>query len=338
MVLNGTSCGLNGAIFSPNFWLPYSPTMTRLLHYEYKYIDLDVGECFLNYGIFHKIIPYSRLNLTCFQELIRRDFPNTPFLTGKRIGAVWTRTWFGFRQSPEVSFLFHHLAEEIIRGDRQDQNNALRFDSVVINSIGNNNFNPLLPNVFKFDEINKRVAGDLIAYVDDLRTLGSSLEEAWRIARQVMTRLQYLGIQDAARKRRIGDGPWARGIYNTDHGQIRKTVTKEKWLKGRTFLQELKEEFLKDPSQSFYYKRLERIRGFFCHLAMVFTCFAPYLKGFHLTLAQHLPKCDEQGWKLSDTEWLAYVSGKIEDGMFSRTQGDVLIEGLTESDLPAAPA
>ena len=336
MVLNGTSCGLNSSVFTPNFWLPYSPTMTRLLHYEYKYIDLDVGECFHNYSLYQELIPYSGLDLTCFRKQIARDFPGTPYIKDKRIAAVWTRTWFGYRQSPEVSFLFHHLAEEIIRGDRRDKNNALRFDRVIINAIGNANYNPALPNVFKFDDINKRIAGDLIAYVDDLRTLGHSLEEAWRIARQVMSRLQYLGIQDAARKRRVGEGPWAGGVYTTHHGKIRKTVTKEKWQKGRTFLKELKAESIEDPTQSFCYKRLERIRGFFCHLAMVFDCLSPYLKGFHLTLAQHLPKRDEGGWKLSDTEWTAYVSNKVDEGAFSSGEGDLLIDGM--DNVPPAPA
>ena len=114
MVLNGTSCKLNSSVFTPNFWLPYSPTMTRLLHYEYKYIGLDVGECFLNYGIHEQLIPYSGLDLTCFRKHIGKDFPDMPYLREKRLAAVWTRMWFGFRQSPEVSFIFHHLAEEII--------------------------------------------------------------------------------------------------------------------------------------------------------------------------------------------------------------------------------
>ena len=338
MVLNGTSSGLNSAVFTPNFWLPYSPTMTRLLHYDYRYVDLDVGECFLNFGIHKGLIPYSGMDLTCFKKQIKRDFPDMPFLEDKRLAAVWTRTWFGFRQSPEVSFIFHHLAEEIIRGDRRDKNNALRFDRIIINAIGDKRYNPALPNVFKYDEVHKRIAGDLIAYVDDLRTLGYSLEEAWRIARQVMSRLQYLGMQDAARKRRIGDGPWAGGVYTTTHGKIQKTVTKEKWKKGRNLLLELNDEHIKEPTRTYCYKRLEKIRGFFCHLSMVFSSFAPYLKGFHLTLAQHLPQRDDGGWKLSDSEWLGYVNAKMEEGVFSEKEGDLLVRGMENEVGPTAPA
>ena len=117
---------------------------------------------------------------------------------------------------------------------------SLRFDKVVINAIGNKDYNPALPNVYKYNEIHKRIAGDLFGYVDDLRALGFSLDEAWKTARQVMSRLQYLGVQDAARKRRIKEGPWAGGLYNTDHGKIRKSVTKEKWIKGKKILTSVK--------------------------------------------------------------------------------------------------
>ena len=50
-------------------------------------------------------------------------------------------------------------------------------------------------------------------------------KESWSL-------LQYLRIQDMARKRRVNEVPWAKGVYSTDHGKISKTVTKEKLKKG----------------------------------------------------------------------------------------------------------
>ena len=70
---------------------------------------------------------------------------------------------------------------------------------------------------------------------------------------------------------------------------------------------------------------------------MVFDTFAPYLKGFHLTLAQHLPKRDEDGWKLTNTEWIGYVNGKIEDGFYSQMEGDLLIDGMQDKNLLETP-
>ena len=109
--------------------------------------------------------------------------------------------------------MFYYLAEEIARGDPSDQDNALRYDEVIINAPGLPSFNPFLPYLYKWDVLNRRIAGEFLACVDDLRAIGFSWEAAWAVAQQVATRFQMLGIQDAARKRRLADGPWAGGIF-----------------------------------------------------------------------------------------------------------------------------
>ena len=53
-------------VFAPNYWLPYSPTITRLLHFGYKSVDLDIGECFLNFNLHNELIPYSTIDLSYF--------------------------------------------------------------------------------------------------------------------------------------------------------------------------------------------------------------------------------------------------------------------------------
>ena len=73
-------------------------------------------------------------------------------------------------------------------------------------------------------------------------------------------------------------------------------------MKAKQYVKELQEEIEQDHNVQFSYKRLEQIRGYLCHLAMTYSVIFPYLKGFHLTLAQHLPKRNEEGLKLSDLE------------------------------------
>ena len=68
------------------------------------------------------------------------------------------------------------------------------------------------------------------------------MEEAWRIARQVAPHIQYLGMQDAVRKRRLDEGPWAGGIYSTSDKMVAKTVTQEKWLKARVLIKDLEKD------------------------------------------------------------------------------------------------
>ena len=57
----------------------------------------------------------------------------------------------------------------------------------------------------------------------------------------IASRLQFLGIQDAARKRRIDQGPWAGAIYICNEKCIQKTVTTEKWNKARAYIIDITE-------------------------------------------------------------------------------------------------
>ena len=113
----------------------------------------------------------------------------------------------------------------------------------------------------KWDAILNRISGDIKAYVDDLRAIGWSLEHAWKIAHMVAARLQYLGIQDAPRKRRIDNGPWAGAIYKSSETKISKTVSKEKWEKGKDYINQLNLIFKDDKNASVEYKLLERRKG-----------------------------------------------------------------------------
>ena len=73
--------------------------------------------------------------------------------------------------------------------------------------------------------MNCQISGEIIAYVDNLRTIGHNINAAWEIARQVASRLQHLGIQDDPRMRQVADGPWVGGIYQISNRRITKTVT-----------------------------------------------------------------------------------------------------------------
>ena len=68
MVLNGASCGINESLFSSNFWLPMSNTMTRLLSFGYRAVDVDLGEMFLNFPLDHVLQGYSGIDLSMFRK------------------------------------------------------------------------------------------------------------------------------------------------------------------------------------------------------------------------------------------------------------------------------
>ena len=89
----------------------------------------------------------------------------------KRLSATWSRLWFGLRSSPEGVYTFYYLAEDFMRGNRKDVHNPLRWDSIKLNLLGNANYNPAFPLVYKWDSRLRRIAGDLVSYIDDLRAI-----------------------------------------------------------------------------------------------------------------------------------------------------------------------
>ena len=89
-------------------------------------------------------------------------------------------------------------------------------------------------------------------------------------------------------------------------------MTRLKWKKGKEYIKKLGDDLRANPETKLEYKRLERIRGFLCHLAMVYDILFPYLKGFHLTLSQHLPRRDDAGWKMNDLQWIGHIEDKVD--------------------------
>ena len=88
LVFNGTSCGLNDATWSSRFWLPMSTTMTRLLSYNYKVVDMDLGEMFLNFPIHNTLKYHVGVDLTPFREFLKPLVPlyvSPHFLKEKKI-------------------------------------------------------------------------------------------------------------------------------------------------------------------------------------------------------------------------------------------------------------
>jgi hypothetical protein len=134
----------------------------------------------------------------------------------------------------------------------------------------------------KWDKVVNNIAGDIMAIVDDLSASGLVKEQCWQIARQVTLRLQYLGIQDAPRKRRPpvrNPGAWAGAIFLTAANKITQTVSQAKWDKGQRQVESLRGQLSQDPQSWLNYKELERTCGFLCHLSMTFQSNNPFPKG-----------------------------------------------------------
>ena len=111
------------------------------------------------------------------------------------------------------------FAEEVIRGDHAVTNNIFRRGTIRLNVPGDTHYSPSYPWVYK-ECLNgsKRatIANDLAIYVDEVRTTAPGYDECRQVSRRVASLANYLGLQDAVRKRRDpsdAPGPWDHSPY-----------------------------------------------------------------------------------------------------------------------------
>ena len=105
----------------------------------------------------------------------------------------------GYRLSPYLVTKDMLVVEQIIRGDKDDKSNVLRWGKVILNLPGLEKYNPSRLCVYKVRE-DRKIASDVFWYIDDGRSTTPSEVECWKIARKISSTLSFLGLQDAGRK------------------------------------------------------------------------------------------------------------------------------------------
>jgi len=210
----------------------------------------------------------------------------------------------GLKNSPYNAIQGALMLDEVIRGDRHDPANIFRWDMVRLNLPGRMNYQPELPWVSKIRCEDGELACDFVSYVDDSRTSGNSCAEALAASRKVACTMNWLGIQDAARKRRgpcQNPGPWAGSVVRVQpDGIITVSVTSERWTKTRNIIRWIADSM--DTGDTLEFKTLERYRGFLVYVARTYPVMTPYLKGIHLTLDSWRPWRRDDGWKMAMSE------------------------------------
>ena len=146
--------------------------------------------------------------------------------------------------------------------------------------------------------MSKLLATILATFVDDERIHARSEPIAWNAAHQVATRESYLGIQDAARKRRPPSqnaGAWAGSIIRTNNKEVGILVSDERWQKTRSLTRKWLDKVLKGSELNT--KDLLSDRGFLIYISRTYRSMIPYLKGLHLTIDGWRDNRDLDGWK-----------------------------------------
>ena len=221
IVYDFTKSGLNDHIWAPNFPLPTHEAVLRQMSHKSYLGDLDEGEQFLNFPLDPKLRPYAGVDLTPVVRLDPAGFAplwsaqhsaSNTCARGIKCWKRWSVNPMGLSSSPYTTLRCSAWGEEIIRGNRRTPSNPLGWTHVRFNLPGDPSYTPLLSRVSLMKD--DHLANDYVTFVDDSRTIGQDSASCRNVARQVGSRLTYLGRQDAARKRQFGSqtpGPWTGG-------------------------------------------------------------------------------------------------------------------------------
>jgi len=146
--------------------------------------------------------------------------------------------------------------------------------------------------------------------VDDVRTAAATKEEWDNTSQAVAAKINYLGQQDAARKRESASktpGVWAGASMETDAEKVFfASISVEKWKRVQSIISKWKDlcdAHSADESWNVNRKELEKDIGFLMHVTMTYDNLIPYLKGFYLTLNLWRGQRNKEGWKKGLEDW-----------------------------------
>eukprot|EP00956_Cyclotella_meneghiniana_P033673 scaffold98222_cov35-Cyclotella_meneghiniana.AAC.2 len=248
LVWDATRCGANETLWAPSFWMPVFRTIQDLIikrlpcsvtDYFLGNIpvspsnsdwriphqsDMDVGEMFLNYLLHHS----------------ERHFFGARIVTGEGDGEVcqimrFSRLLFGGRPCPYLAVQGHARAIELITGNIADASNPLGWTQVITNWPFDFGYDPSMPRVIRVRRDGEMAPG-YPAFVDDGRISGVSKEICDSATHRFCTKVNYLGEQNASRKRRPASttpGAWTGKMLWTHESHPIKGILPEKWSKQR---------------------------------------------------------------------------------------------------------
>lgn len=312
MVYDATKCGLNSQLWSPNFMLPTIDMTLRNVNHEGWFGDIDLGEMFLNFPLDTKLRPYAGIDATELRESLKELdlIPRSVLENRGRLFMRWERCLMGLRCSPFNACKAMAWADDVIRGSRLDYNNTFRWDRYLLNLPGTKNYDPTLPRGYKWNDRSNAIAGNFETYIDDIRSSNSTEESCVLASRRISSICNFLGIQDAARKRHFPSQTprvWCGAKSMTDNNGLYTCTTQTKWDRGKHIVQGWVDELEQSADGSINRKGMLSGRGFLVHLSRTYPGFVPFLKGVHHTLESWRRGRNDDGWKYSRDEWRMFL-------------------------------
>ena len=318
LVYDGTASGFNDAVWTPNFGLPTIDSLIRATDGNTWMVDLDIGEMFLNFMMVEEARELVGVDIT---PLFPEEIKDNKHVIWER----WERCGMGLKFSPYQTIRMTQVAEEFLIGNHLDEENPFHFSHVELNLPGTRSYLPGKP-WFTIRRSDGSLASALAIYVDDERIHSCSYEKAWLCAHQVATREAYLGIQDAARKRRPPSqkaGAWAGSIVRTNGRDVGIMISDDRWRKAKGIIHKWFERVSQSETINLSTAELRSDRGFLVYVTRTYKSINTYLKGFHLSIDGWRDGRDEDGWRCT----AAHQEIKSNDHtMYSNSSHDYPVE------------
>ena len=89
LVYDATKCGLNAALWTPNFFLPTSDSILCNADDETWFGDIDLGEMFLNCWLDEELCPYAGVDVSLLGDRVKLTDSSVEFLEGKGEKKLW---------------------------------------------------------------------------------------------------------------------------------------------------------------------------------------------------------------------------------------------------------
>jgi hypothetical protein len=194
MVYDRTASRFNNGVWVLGFGLPTVETLLRGTGPGTWIVDLDIGEMFLNFMLAEDARHMVGIDISQFFSEEMKEGKLTSW-------EIWMCCAMGLKVSPNhaIRALLH--VEEFLLGNPLNKVNPFHTSGVKLNLPGTESYDLTIPwfSLMQFDDL---LASILATFVDDERVHAASKKLAWNCVHQIATREAYLGIQDAARKRR----------------------------------------------------------------------------------------------------------------------------------------
>ena len=140
MVFDTTVSGINDFLWAKNFILQSIGCLLMIVDVETHMVDLEFGEMFYNFRLSSLLANYLGVDLGSYLR-------HKKYQKGRSLWMRWVRFMMVLVFSPYANIQGLLQESEVVRGNRSEPNNPLRWDKIRLNLHRDTNYPPTIPQI-----------------------------------------------------------------------------------------------------------------------------------------------------------------------------------------------